>query len=332
MIRNPAFAPAEVERLRAQLLARIAAEKTQPSSIATRELPPLLYGSAHPYGVPFTGSGTEAGVKAATRDDLVAFQQAWLRPDNAKIFAAGDITMAELKPLLEARFGTWQAPATAKGAKVFRMDRMARPSRIILIDRPQSPQSLILAGELLDLKGTDDPIDLVTANEVLGGSFLSRLNMDVREEKGWAYGVGSQVRTVKETLPFFIYAPVQTDKTGPSIAAIRADTDKLLTTEGISPEERERTINNQIRSLPGSFETSGDLLGALQRLDVYHRPDDYYTKLPGRYRALTAAGLDKALRAAIHPDRLIWVVVGDAAKVRPQLGALGLPVEEVPGG
>ncbi|MET0270774.1 MAG: pitrilysin family protein, partial [Sphingomonas sp.] len=179
VVRNPAFAPAEVERIRAQLLARIASEKTQPGSIAARELPPLLYGAAHPYGIPFTGSGTEAGVKAATRADLIAFKDAWLRPDNAKIFVAGDVTLAELKPLLEQRFGAWTPVAgVAKGAKLFREDRMARPGRIVLIDRPGSPQSLILAGAVLPVKGADDPLALSTANEVLGGSFTSRLNMD----------------------------------------------------------------------------------------------------------------------------------------------------------
>ncbi|WP_156680402.1 M16 family metallopeptidase [Sphingomonas profundi] len=329
VIQNPSFKPEEVERLRGQLLARIAAEKTQPNSIALRELPPLLYGPAHPYGIPFTGSGTEAGMKAATRADLVAFQQAWLRPDNAKIFVAGDITLAELTPLLEARFGTWKAPAVPKGTKLFRQDRMARPSRIVLIDRPQSPQSLILAGEVLPVKGTDDPIALITANEVLGGSFTSRLNMDLREDKGWAYGVGTQVRMVKENAPLIVYAPVQTDRTGDSIKAMLADMSAFLSTKGIDPDERDRMVNNSVRSLPGSFETSGDLLGAIMRNALYGRPDDYYTRLADRYRALTPAALDTAARAAIDPKRLIWVVVGDAAKVRPQLDGVGLPVEVV---
>ncbi|TVV76829.1 M16 family metallopeptidase [Sphingomonas solaris] len=330
VIRNPVFAPAEVERVRNQLLARIASEKTQPSSIALRELPPLLYGPAHPYGIPFTGSGTEAGVKAATRADLVAFQQAWFRPDNARIFVAGDITLAELKPQLEARFGAW-APAAgvAKGAKLFAMDRMARPSRILLIDRPQSPQSLILAGEVLPVKGTDDPLALTTANEVLGGGFLSRLNTDLREQKGWAYGVGGYVRMVKENVPYIISAPVQTDKTGASITAMLADMKAFLGPQGITAEERERTINNAVRSLPGSFETSGDLLGAIMQNALYGRPDDYYAKLADRYRALTVPQLDAAARKVIDPSRLIWIVVGDAAKVRPQLDAVGLPVELV---
>nr|WP_238147276.1 pitrilysin family protein [Rhizorhabdus dicambivorans] len=329
IIQRPTFAPAEIERLRAQILASISAENAQPRGIARRTLPILLYGKMHPYGVPLSGSGTEEGVKAVTRADLLAFHASWIRPDNAKIFVTGDTTLDELKPLLEARFGRWAAPAAPKGEKLFAMDRMARPARIVLIDRPQSPQSYIMAGQLLPVKGLDDPMSLVVANEVLGGSFLSRLNMDLRETKGWAYGAFTQAPMLRETMPLYLVAPVQTDKTGPSIAAAIADMKAFLTTKGIDDEERERTINNQIRSLPGSFETSNDLLGALLQIDSLRRPDDYYEKLPARYRALTAKELDAAARAVIRPDDFIWVVVGDAAKVEPQLKEIGLPVERM---
>ena len=327
VIRNPAFAPAEVERLRGQVLTRIAAEKTEPMPIAQRLLPPLLYGQAHPYGIPFTGSGTESGVKAVTRPDLVAFHDKWLRPDNATIFVTGDTTLADVMPLLEKRFGDWKAPGVAKGTKLFRMDRMMRPSRIILVDKPQSPQSMILAGLLTNKAGTDNPVTLLTANEVLGGSSTSRLIMDLRETKGWAYYAGSALPGVKETIPLLVYAPVQTDKTGESIAAARKDIGDFLTAKGTTEAERNQTINSQILSLPGSFETSSDLLGAMMRNRMLGRPDDYYETLPGVYRAMMAADMDKAAREAINPDRLIWVVVGDAKLVKPQLDAVGLPVE-----
>ena len=327
VIRNPAFRPEEVERLRGQVLTRIAAEKTEPMAIAQRMLPPLLYGQAHPYGIPFTGSGTESGVKAVTRADLTAFHDAWMRPDNATIFVAGDTTLAEMMPLLEKRFGDWKAPAAQKGTKLFRMDRMMRPSRIVLIDKPQSPQSLILAGVLTNKAGTDNPVTLLTANEVLGGSTTSRLTMDLRETKGWAYGAGTALPGVKETIPLLVYAPVQTDKTGESIIAARQDVKDYLTTKGTTQAERDQTINSQILSLPGSFETSSELLGAMMRNHLIGRPDDYYETLPKTYRAMTPADMDKAAREAINPDNLIWVVVGDVKQVRPQLDAVGLPVE-----
>ena len=327
VIRNPAFRPEEVERLRGQVLTRIAAEKTQPMAIAQRMLPPMLYGTAHPYGIPFTGSGTESGVKAVTRADLTAFHDSWMRPDNATIFVAGNSTLAEMMPLLEKRFGDWKAPASAKGTKLFRMDRMRRVPRIVLVDKPQSPQSLILAGVLTNKAGTDNPVTLLTANEVLGGSTTSRLTMDLRETKGWAYGAGTALPGVKETIPLLVYAPVQTDKTGESIIAARQDVKEYLTTKGTTQAERDQTINSQILSLPGSFETSADLLAAMMRNQLIGRPDDYYETLPKTYRAMTAADMDKAAREAINPDNLIWVVVGDAKLVRPQLDAVGLPVE-----
>jgi len=327
VVRNPAFAPGEVNRLRGQLLARIASEKTRPNGLALRELPPLIYGPSSPYGVPFTGTGTEAGVRAVTRDDLVAFHQRWFRPDNATLFIVGDTSLAELKPLLERNFGDWKAPATAAPKKIFRSDRMARPSRVVVIDRPGSPQSLILAGQALGMTGRDDPLVLMTANEVLGGSFTSRLNMDLREAKGWSYGVGTQVRLVKENLPFLLFAPVQTDRTGDSIKAMIDDMNAFLGPKGVTEAELSRTVNNQIRSLPGSFETSAALLGGVERNVMFGRPDDYYVSLADRYRAMKAAELNQAARAAISPDRLIWVVVGDAAKIMPEIGPIGLPVE-----
>ena len=326
VVRNPAFAPAEVERVRGQQLAAIKAEKTQPAGLAMRALPPLLYGAASPYGIPFTGSGDEAGVKAATPADLAAFHRRWLRPDNATIFAVGDTSLAELKPVLEKYFGTWKAPAEAKPAKLFREDRMARPARIVLIDRA-GPQSMILAGHVLGVSGKDDPLALMTANEVLGGSFVSRLNMDLREAKGWSYGVRSQLKLVRERMPFLVRAPVQADRAGDSVKALRDDMKAFLTADGIKPEELSRTINNQVRSLPGSFETSGDLLGAIENNANFGRPDDYYVTLADRYRAMKAPELDAAARAAIRPDDLIWVIVGDAAKTAPQLKDIGLPVE-----
>ncbi|MFW2831031.1 M16 family metallopeptidase [Sphingomonas sp. ID0503] len=325
--RNPAFEAGEVERLRGQVLAGIAAEKTDPGTIARRTLPGLLFGQSHPYGVPSTGTGTEEGVKAATRADLVAFHDSWIRPDMMEIVVVGDTTLAEIKPLLDSRFGNWTPPTAPKGKKVFAMDRMARVPRIVLIDRPQSPQSVIRAGVVTPLKGTDDTIALTTANEVLGGSFLSRLNMDLRETKGWAYGAFSLTPLFREAVPFYTSAPVQADKTGESIKAIMADMKEFLTAKGVNEEELDRTVSGQIRSLPGSFETSDALMSAIVTNITLDRPDDYYVTLPARYRALTAPALDKAARDVIRPENMIWVVVGDAAKVRPQLDGLGLPVE-----
>jgi len=140
--------------------------------------------------------------------------------------------------------------------------------------------------------------------------------------------VSSGVSRVRETMPFLLYAPVQTDRTGDAIAAIRKEMTEFLTDKGMTTEERGRIINSAVLSLPGRFETSSSVLGALQRIAYFGLPDDYYEALPARYRAFTIDQLDEAARAAIRPNDLIWVVVGDARQVRPQLDKLGLPVEE----
>ena len=311
-----------------QVLAGIAAESTQPVPLALRTLPPILYGRASPYGVPFTGTGDAAVVAQLTAADLTAFRDAWLRPDKAKIFVVGDTSLAVVMPLLEKSFGDWRASGTAP-VKDFSAPLPPPKGRIVVIDRPGVPQSLIFAGQLTAKQGTDDLVPLDQANDVLGGSFLSRLNMDLRETKHWSYGVQSLLYTVQHTVPFMIYAPVQADQTGPSIAALRGDMASFLGGAGVTAAERARTIDGAIQALPGEYETAQSVLTAMERNDVYHRPDDYYTTLPARYRALTAAGMDAAARAAIDPNAITWVVIGDGAKVKPQLDSLGLPVEVV---
>ena len=330
VVRNPAFAPSEVERLRAQRLAALANEKTQPGALAARALPPLIYGEDSPYGRPFSGTGTEATITALTRDDLVAEHAEWVRPDNAKLFVVSDLPLNELMPRLEAAFGDWTAPSAPKGEKTFGAELPVTTARIVLIDRPQSPQSLIYGGAVLPLSGTDDLLTLNAANSVLGTDFLSRINADLRETKGWSYGVRGVVNTMQGRVPYIVNAPVQANRTGESIAALIAQYERFLGAEGVTPVELERTINGDTRGLAGSYETSGQILGALRSNDLYQRPDDYQETLASRTRALNAAQLDAAARAAIDPDRFVWVVVGDASVVQPQLEALGLPVEVRP--
>ena len=327
IVKNPAFAPSEIERLRAQRLATIANEQTQPVGIALRTLPPLLYGSQHPYGVPFTGSGTAASVQAIGRDEIVGAHQSWLRPDNLEIFVVGDTTLEEITGLLEARFGDWQAPAAPRGTKNFAAPVPQSRDRIILVDRPQSPQSMILAGTVMPLRGTDEMLPLLAANDALGGQASARLNMDIRETKGWGYGAFSFVNRVQQRSPFMVFAPVQTNRTGESIAALQQQLRAFVGDRGVTAEELQRIVNGSVRGLPGSYETSGAVLDAIIENDLYDRPDGYQETLPGRYRALTAAELDRVARQAIDPNSLVWVVVGDASQVRPQLERLGLPVE-----
>lgn len=327
VLRNPAFAPTEIERLRDQRLAALSSEATQPGAMAARALPPLLYGADSPYGRSFTGTGDAATVTALTRADLVQEHDAWVRPDNATVFVVSDLPLSQVRAELETAFGDWRAPATPKGTKAFSDAVPAPANRIVLIDRPQSPQSLIYGGAVLPLSGTDDLLTLNAANSILGSDFLSRINADLRETKGWSYGVRGNVNALEHRVPYIVNAPVQADRTGESVAALIAQYDRFLDVDGVTPQELERTINGNTRSLAGGYETSGQILGALRSNALYGRPDDYQETIASRTRALTAAQMDEAARQVIHPDQFVWIVVGDASVVRPQLEALGLPLE-----
>jgi len=240
------------------------------------------------------------------------------------------LPLEQLKPLLDARFGSWAAPSVAKGVKTFAAPP-ARPAaqKILLVDSKGSPQSSILGAQLIPLDPRSNVIPLTAANDALGGNFLSRLNMDLRESKGWSYGVSGRPNYYEKGVSYIVSAPVQADKTGESIAELNAQISDYLSTKGASEEELNRTVARSINELPGRFEGADDVLGAMMNMDLFARPDNYYETLPPRYRSLTAATLDQAARATIDPKGFTWVVVGDAAKVRPQLEKLGIPIEVV---
>jgi zinc protease len=328
-VRRPALTPAELERVRVQQLSAIRAEMNDPRSLATRTIMPILYGPQHPYGIPPSGTGDPAVVAKLTRSDLAQFHHRWYRPDTAAIYVVGDTTLAETVRLLEASFGDWQTPPEAAPVKDFSASVPPQTARIVLIDRPASPQSMIYAGRVLDAKGTDDLVALATANDVLGGNFLSRLNMNLRETKGWSYGVRSGVSQPLDRVAFTLRAPVQADRTGDSITAIRDDIRAYLSSNGITPTELALSTSGSARKLPGSFETSGDVLNGIVDIVTKDRPDTYYETLAQRYQSLTAAEVDAAGRAQRLGDGLVFVVVGDRKVVEPQLAKLGMPVEVV---
>ena len=328
VVKDAALRTDDLDRIKAQRLTAIAQTQKDPTRVGRRLLPTVLYGPSHPYGGP--PGGDPKAIANLSRADLVAFEQRWLRPDNAKIFIVSDRPWAEVRPLLEARFGNWAPPSAAKGVKNFTAPppRPAAP-RILLINRPGAPQSSILGAQLLPIDPKADIVPFDAANDVLGGDFLARLNMDLREEKGWSYGVGGGESVNLHAVPYLVSAPVQADRTGDSLAELNRLITEFVTTKGVTAEERERVVTKSINQLPGEFETSGAVLGAMMNIDMLGRPDNYYETLAPEYRGLTQASLDGAARAALDPKGFTWIVVGDAAKVRPQLEKLGMPIEVV---
>jgi len=328
VVKDAAFRPDDIDRIRAQTLTSIAQTQKDPTRVARRLLPVVLYGPNHPYGGP--GGGDPKAIAKFGRDDLAAFEQRWLRPDNAKIFVVSDRPLSEIQPLLEARFGNWAPPAAAKGVKSFiaATPRPASP-KILLVNRPGAPQSSIIGAQLLPLDPKGDIVPFDAANDVLGGDFSARLNMDLREDKGWSYGVFGQESVMLHAVPYAVSAPVQADRTGDSLAELNRLLTEFVTTKGVTAAERDRVITKSINQLPGEFETSGAVLGAMMNIDMLGKPDNYYETLAPEYRSLTQAKLDAAARAALDPKGFTWIVVGDAAKIRPQLDKLGMPIEVV---
>ncbi|MBA3510655.1 MAG: insulinase family protein [Sphingomonas sp.] len=328
VVRNPAFADAELNRVRSQTLTAIQQQLKDPNGMANRALPALLYGPTHPYAT--TAAGDPAAVTRFTRADLIGFQQRWLRPDNVEVFVVSDRPLAEIQAELDARFGQWSPPPVARGTKQFSAApaRLENP-KIYLIDRPQSPQSVILGGQVTPVDPRSDVTALTSANDVIGGGFLARINMNLRETKGWSYGVRGTMQLHENIVPYIVSAPVQADRTADAIRELAKDYSAFLGSQGTTEEELKRITANNIQQLPGRFETSDAVMAAMQTNALLGRPDNYYELLADKYRALTRASLDQAARAAIAPRGFVWVVVGDAAKIRPQLAKLRMPIEVI---
>lgn len=330
--RKPAFSDSEVARVRDQQLAELSQTLATPAALARREMTKLLYGPAHPYGQPGDGLGNAKSLAALTPDALRTAHETWLRPDLARITVVGDITMDGLLPMLETAFGDWQVPASPRPVKNLAAAIPSPSARIVLIDRPNSPQSVIVGGRVLPVTGRDQGLEAVDlANEVLGGSFLSRINTNLREERGWSYGAYSNVASPVGPRALTVAAPVQADRTGDSIREILADMKAFPAKKPVNAEELNRVTDGNIRGLPNRFETNQQVLGAIVVNDRLGRPDNYYATLPDRYRAIDATALDAAATRFLQPDGMTFVVVGDRRVVEPQLKALGFPVTIVPG-
>ncbi|HEX7082306.1 MAG TPA: pitrilysin family protein [Gammaproteobacteria bacterium] len=328
VILNPVFAEEEIDRLRGRWIASIAQEKADPASLALRLLPPAIYGEDHAYGVPFTGSGTVESISSITRDDLFAFKETWLRPDNAMIFVVGDTTLEEITPMLERAFRGWTAPSTPRPTKNVADVDLPDSPRMILIDKPDSPQALIIAGHVAPGLGSDRDLAIEAMNGVIGGTFTARINMNLREEKGWAYGARTMLENASGDRPFLVYAPVQIDRTADSIAELIRELQAVKTAEPIMQDEMDRVIAGLTRELPGQFETASAVLGSLVSSARYGRPLDFAASLPQRYQALTLEDLRAAARDVIHPESLVWIVVGDLDRIRDAVAALDIaPVE-----
>ena len=322
LILHPAFPEKEFQRLQKERLAGIKREKVTPQAMALRVVPALLYGKGHPYAVPFTGTGTEASVSKMTREDLAKFHETWFRPNNATLLVVGDTTMAEIQPRLEKLFSSWK-PGDVPQKNVPKVEEPAKEV-VYLVDRPGSGQSVIIGAQLAPPRNDPDAIPLLLVNDIFGGNFSSRINMDLREDKHWSYGVFSVIPSARGQRPYMSIAPVQTDKTKESLAELVKEYNGIVKSKPITPEELRDEQNNTTLSLAGEFETVQQLGGAYSTILQYGLPEDYYNTFTQKAMSLTLEGANDIARKCILPDHLVWVVVGDMSKVEAGIRELNL--------
>ncbi|MFA5941858.1 MAG: pitrilysin family protein [Sinimarinibacterium sp.] len=319
---RPRFPPKELERLRKLQLSTIQQEKVQPYGIATRLYPRLIYGEGHAYANPRSGTGTEASVASIGVDDLRAFYSAWLRPDNATLLIVGDTTLDEIRPALERRFGNWKAGDASKPQKNLASVALPQMQRIYLVNRTAAEQSLILAAHLAPPKSDPDDLAMQLANTALGGNFVSRLNMNLREDKHWSYGAGSVISGAKAQRPFFAYAPVQSDKTIESMREMRNELISVGSKTPLSDDEISFARDSLVRALPGDNETTAEIGASVSSILVYGLADSYWNEFVDKATALTTEAVNAATRRLIQPDALTWIVVGDLARIEQPIREL----------
>jgi len=322
VILNPSFPEADFKREQKLQLDTIEQEQKEPVGMALRVFPRLVYGPGHAYSNALTGSGSAASVQKITRDDLVKFHGAWYRPNNSTLVVVGDTTLAEITPKLEKLFAEWK-PGAVPAKNVAAVPLPSKPL-VYLVDKPGASQSLILAGHAAVPPNTPQEIAIQAMNDDLGGTFSSRLNMDLREDKHWAYGAGSFLWGARAQRPFLIFAPVQTDKTKESLAEVNKDVRAFLTDQPVTSAELTQIQANETLSLPGSRETLNSVGNSITDLLQFRWPDDYYDTMAGKIRALKTIDLDAVAKQVIHPDNLVWVVVGDRAKIEAGIRELGI--------
>ena len=322
LVLNPAFPANELERLRRMRIARIQQEKTQPIGLAIRVFPKLLYGEGHAYSMPLTGSGTEESVMRISRDSLVDYHRTWFRPNNATMIVVGDTSMAEIKPKLERLFRKWEPGMTP--TKNIADVSLRNVEQVYVIDRPGSEQSIIIAGNIAPAVSDGNEIAVETMNEIIGGSFTSRINMNLREDKAWSYGARTLLLSTKSQRPFIAYAPVQTDKTMESMAEIRRELTGYLGDAPATDEEINKVKSNNTLSLPGRWETAAAVLRDIGEIVTYDLPDDYWDTYADSVRNVSAGQISEAADAVIKPENMIWVIVGDREKIEPRIRELEL--------
>lgn len=316
---GPAFHEEEWRRVQAERIDQLLQQQDDPRVVAGRAFVRELYGETHPYGVPVPG--TRESVQAMGLDSIVAFYHEHYRPNNAYLVVVGDVVPDSLLPLLERTLGGWE-PASVPEIRLPEPTPVAEP-RIVLVDRPGAAQSEIRVGHVGTARNTPDYFALTLLNAVLGGAFTSRLNLALREERGYTYGAASRFDFRKGPGPFLAASAVFTDVTDDALAVVAREI-RRIHDEPVTAAELERARNYLALSLPQDLETTADIAQNVTQIELYGLGDDYLDRYVDRINAVTPEEVHAAARTHLRPDHLLAVVVGDADAIEPRLRDLGL--------
>jgi zinc protease len=294
--------------------------RDDPPTISSVAFSRVLYGKGHRYGTPQVG--TAETVKSFTADDLRGFYASAYRPDNATLIAIGDFTADKVMPLLEKSFGSWKSSAPAAAAEKLPAVDQASSRQVILVDKPGAPQSQIRIGWIGVARSTSDYFPITVLNTILGGSFTSRLNNNLREVHGYSYGARSSFDMRAEAGPFFATAGVQTDKTAEALKEFFIELDAIL--KPVPPDELARARNYVALRFPSAFESTGDISRRLEDMLVYKLPDNYFANYVQNIQAVTAADVQRIATKYIQPGKFTVVVVGDLKTTESGVRAMNL--------
>ena len=323
MLVNPTFPAAGLERLRGQRLVQLTQARAQPGAIASRVFPRIVYGDAHPYGRVVT----EQSLKAITRDDLVAFHKAYYQPGRALVTVVGDTTAASVKPVIEKALTAW-----AKGGEkpAFTFPTVAEPkaTTIFLVDKPGAAQSTFAIGRPGPPRNTPDYYALQVMNTILGGMFQSRLNANIREEKGYSYGVSSSFGYGKGPGPFRTGGDIVTEKSDAALVEFMKELKGIIGSRPITDEELSVAKDALIQRLPATFASVNSINSALTTLWTQQLPDDYYQQYAKKVAAITKEDVLRVAKQYVTVDHLAIVIVGDKSLIEGPLKAANIaPIE-----
>ena len=310
---HPAYRETDLDRLKKLDLADLQQQRQDPTNAAARVAGVLAYGPDHPFG----RLTTEATINGRNPAELEAWHAAYIRPEAATLVVVGDTTLAELLPKLEARFGAWKPPAPPAPLPL-PAPVSAKPA-IYLIDKPGAAQSVIMATAIVPARNDTDEPAVELTNRVFGGAFVSRINMNLREDKHWSYGARSGVGGTIGPRRFTVTAPVQTDKTKESLIEARKELTELVGSRPVSADELAKAQSGLTDSLPGRWEAASAVLGSMSQMVTLGLPDDYFNTYAGRIRATTLGDSARVAGQLVRPSDMIWVVVGDRAKIEQDL-------------